>query len=121
NSYVVPFSPFGEPTVYRSPSPHVQQFLLALGKASGADQAMTEPNGELGLFTQQDPQWQSNHGTPRDPQPGNIGGTQRDTKGGPEDDRTTAPPLTTGFPRALAAPSGGSSASSNSSDVTLNT
>ena len=121
NSYVVPFSPFGEPTVTRSPSPHVQQFLLALGKASGADQAMTEPNGELGLFTQQDPQWQSNHGAPRDPQPGNIGGTRRDTQGGPEDDRVTALPLTTGLAGAPAAPSGGSSVASNSSDVTLNT
>jgi Ca2+-binding RTX toxin-like protein len=118
NSYVVPFSPFGEPTIYRSPSPQIQQFLLALGKASGADQSMTEPNGELALFTQADPQWQSNHGTPRDPQPGNIGGTQRDAQGGPEDDRLTNLPLVLA---PVAAPAVGSSIVANSTDVTLNT
>src|SRR5262249_32261537 len=52
-----------------------------------------EPNGELGLFTQQDPEWQANHGRPRDPQPGNTQ-SKRDTQGGPEDDRGTALPLT---------------------------
>ena len=55
NSYLVPFSPFGNPTVVRSPTPHVQQFLLDLGRESGADQTLTEPNGELGLFTHSDP------------------------------------------------------------------
>jgi Ca2+-binding RTX toxin-like protein len=86
NSYVVPFSAFGQPTVYRSPSPHVQQFLLALGKGSGSDQSLTEPYGELGLVTQKDPQWKDQHGGPRDPQAGNTPGSKRDTQGGPEDD-----------------------------------
>src|SRR5205085_8938556 len=70
NSYIVPFAAFGNPTVVRSPSPNIQQFLMDLGKASGADQTLTEPNGELALFTQKDPQWGANHGSPRDPQPG---------------------------------------------------
>ena len=117
NTYLVPFSPFGEPTVYRAPSPQIQAFLLALGHESGADQTMTEPNGELGLFTQSDPQWQTNHGAPRDPQPGNIGGTQRDTQGGPEDDRGTALPLA---PVPAVAPSGVATVASNSTDVTVN-
>lgn len=84
NSFIVPFSPFGEPTVVRSISPHVVDFLLALGEGSGADQNLTEPNGELGLVTQKDPQWKDQHGAPRDPQPGNIPGVQRDTQGQPE-------------------------------------
>src|SRR5205823_6094377 len=54
-------------------------------------------------------------GGPRDPQPGNIGGTRRDTQGGPEDDRGTALPLAA----AAAAPAVGSSAAVNSTDVTV--
>ncbi|WP_413172043.1 DUF4347 domain-containing protein [Anabaena azotica] len=92
NSYLVPFSPFGEPTVYRSPSPHIKQFLLDLGKESGADQTRTEPNGELGLVSQGDPEWQDQSGSPRDPQAGNTQ-ARRDTQGNPEDDRNTALPL----------------------------
>src|SRR5262249_29800081 len=94
NTYLVPFAAFGNPTVVRSPNPHVRQFLLALGRESGADQSLTEPNGELGLFGQGYPEWQQNRGGPRDPQPGNTGGSHRDTLGGPEDDRGTALPLT---------------------------
>jgi len=88
NSYFVPFSPFGQPTIYRSPgnNPHIENFLLDLGAASGADQTLIEPDGELGLVTSADPQWGDQHGPPRDPQPGNIPGVQRDTQGGPEDD-----------------------------------
>ncbi len=36
---------------------------------------MIEPSGELGLLTQQDPQWQINHGAPRDPQLAVLYGT----------------------------------------------
>ena len=82
NSYFVPFSPFGNPTVVRSPSPQIRQFLEDLGAASGADQSLVEPDGELGLSSEGDT------GGPRDPQPGNIGGVARDTQGGPEDDST---------------------------------
>ncbi|MGL5197096.1 MAG: proprotein convertase P-domain-containing protein, partial [Chroococcales cyanobacterium] len=84
NSFIVPFSPFGAPTITRSISPHVVQFLLDLGLSSGADSQLIEPYGELGLVTQQDPQWGDQHGPPRDPQPGNIPGVQRDTQGAPE-------------------------------------
>jgi Ca2+-binding RTX toxin-like protein len=117
NTYLVPFSAFGQPTVYRQLSPAIQQFLLALGKESGADQNLTEPDGELGLFTQHDPQWHANHGAPRDPQPGNIGGSRRDTQGGPEDDRSTALPLVATPP---VAPSGARSVAGDSTDVTVN-
>ncbi|MCT7970157.1 proprotein convertase P-domain-containing protein [Laspinema sp. D1] len=84
NSFLVPFSPFGEPTIIRSISPHVVQFLLDLGISSGTDSQLIEPYGELGLVTQKDPQWGDQHGSPRDPQPGNIPGVQRDTQGAPE-------------------------------------
>jgi Ca2+-binding RTX toxin-like protein len=89
NSFWVPFSPYGNPTVVRSPSPLIQQLILDLGKSSGADQTVSEPNGELGLITPQDPQWQNQHGSPRDPQAGNTQ-ARRDTQGAPEDDRNTA-------------------------------
>ncbi|MBD2516808.1 DUF4347 domain-containing protein [Nostoc sp. FACHB-973] len=116
NSYVVPFSAFGNPTVVRSPSPHIQQFLLDLGKESGADRTLSEPNGELGLVTQQDPQWQDQGGSPRDPQPGNTQAS-RDTQGGPEDDRATALPLTGG---GNTNPPTNPPTSSNGNDVTVN-
>jgi hypothetical protein len=117
NTYLVPFAPFGDPTVVRAPSPQIQQFLLGLGHWSGADQSMTEPNGELGLFTHSDPQWHANHGGPRDPQAGNIGGTHRDTPGAPEEDRGTAMPLV----NTPAGPAGASSTvAGNSTNVLLN-
>ncbi|WP_339381790.1 hypothetical protein [Dendronalium phyllosphericum] len=47
-----------------------------MGKESGADRTVSEPNGELGLTTS------GENGSPRDPQ------------GAPQDDRNTAIPLT---------------------------
>lgn len=87
NSYWVPFSQFGNPTVVRSPSPQIQQFLLDLGKESGAERTVSEPNGELGLTTS------GENGSPRDPQ-GSNPKAKHDTQGAPEDDRNTAIPLT---------------------------
>jgi Ca2+-binding RTX toxin-like protein len=84
NSYFVPFSGFGEPTVFRAHSPQIRRFLLDLAKSAGGDQSLTEPNGELGLVTPQDPQWQAQNGAPRDPQAGNTAGVLRDTFGQPE-------------------------------------
>src|SRR5262249_28744221 len=92
NSYFAPFSLFGSVAVVRLPSPNLIQFLRNMGRASGADQSLTEPNGELGLFTQSDPEWGQNNGSPRDPQAGNSKG-KVDTQGAPEDDRSTALPL----------------------------
>jgi len=85
NSFIVPFGPFGVPTVNRMPSPHVTLFLLELGEASGSDQSLTEPDGELAMTGPGDDAWSDQHGRPRDPQPGN-GHARRDTVGGPEDD-----------------------------------
>ncbi len=126
NSYWVPFSPFGNPTVVRSPSPQIQQFLLALGKSSGADQTLTEPNGELGLTTS------GENGSPRDPQPGNSNAkrdtqgapepgnsnAKRDTQGAPEDDRATALPLSNTIANSTAPIV--ASTLANITDVTLN-
>ena len=92
NSYFVPFSSFGEPTVVREPSPHIQQFLLDLGRASGADQSLTEPNGELGLVTNHDPEWGEQLGMARDPQPG-TGSGPFDNAGGSEDDTDKIPTI----------------------------
>jgi RTX calcium-binding nonapeptide repeat (4 copies) len=108
NSYLVPFSPFGMPTVSRTNQPQLPEYLYALSKSDGADQTRTtaynggvagestpnvtydgigygdparngEPYGELGLVRQQDPAWQAQTGAPRDPQAGNTPGTKRDT------------------------------------------
>ncbi|RJR51575.1 MAG: hypothetical protein C4576_03520, partial [Desulfobacteraceae bacterium] len=88
NTYVVPFGPFGEPGVVKSPSPGWQAFLLELAENSGADQSLAEPHGEIGLVTHRDAEWGDQHGGPRDPQQGNLGGVGRDTRGEFEDDRT---------------------------------
>lgn len=87
NTYLVPFSPYGLPTIHREPSPGAINFILALGKASGADQSRIEPDGELGLVRQKDDQWQDNHGGPRD---ANVRtGSRRDTQGTPESNTTS--------------------------------
>jgi hypothetical protein len=85
NSMFVPFNAGGSPTITRSHSPGVQDFLTALARGAGADQTLTEPNGELGLLTPQDPGYGDQQGNGRDPSPPNTG-NQRDTKGGPEND-----------------------------------
>jgi Ca2+-binding RTX toxin-like protein len=87
NSYIAPYAPFGNPEVDRLISPHCVNFLMALGEACGADQALVESDGELGLADQHDPRWGDQHGAPRDPQAGNLPGVHRDTMGEPEDDR----------------------------------
>ncbi len=89
NSYLVPFAPFGHFTISRGPQPHEMVFLYALSAADGADPTRAadtgadparngEPEGELGLVKQQDPDWQDQTGAPADPQPGNIPGGKRD-------------------------------------------
>ena len=90
NSFIVPFSRFGAPTVNRSPSPHIMQFLRDLASAGGADPGLSEPNNETGLFDQKDPEWHTNHGSPRDPQPGNGHGAY-DAAGSPENDTLQSP------------------------------
>ncbi|MEX2645398.1 MAG: choice-of-anchor D domain-containing protein [Gaiellaceae bacterium] len=89
NSYIVPFAPFGMFTVSRQVPPALYQFLYDLSKAQGADPTRAtdtgnsaarngEPDGEIGLITQQDDAWQDQTGAPTDPQPGNIPGGRRD-------------------------------------------
>jgi Ca2+-binding RTX toxin-like protein len=86
DSYLVPFSPFGMATVSRNPSPGLQDLLIAFAKSQGADQTLTthggtaardgEPFGELGMVTSADAAWGDQHGSPRDPQPGNSHGSR---------------------------------------------
>ncbi|MFL6033989.1 MAG: HYR domain-containing protein, partial [Gaiellaceae bacterium] len=90
NSYLVPFSPFGIATVSRQVEPQLPEFLYALSHSQGADPTRAEdsaalkprygePNGEIGLVTQQDHGiWQTQTGSPSDPQAGNIPGGRRD-------------------------------------------
>jgi Ca2+-binding RTX toxin-like protein len=120
NSFIVPFSPFGEPTVNRTHNIHTDQFIRDLGREAGADPSRPGPNGELGLFLPSDPQWQANTGSPRDPQAGNTQ-FKRDTQGAPEDDRGTALPLAatlTAF--AAPTPTAAIDVTVNSTDVTVN-
>jgi Ca2+-binding RTX toxin-like protein len=89
NTYLVPFAPFGEPTISTQLGPGMPEFLYALAKSSGADQTLAaqyggaaarsgEPFGELALVIRQDPMWDDQRGEPRDPQAGNIPGGPRD-------------------------------------------
>jgi Ca2+-binding RTX toxin-like protein len=89
NSYLVPFGPFGAFTVSRAVPPRLFDYLYALSGADGADPTRGsdaarngEPEGELGLVTQNDRfpffGWQDQTGAPDDPQPGNIPGGARD-------------------------------------------
>ncbi|MBD2449019.1 DUF4347 domain-containing protein [Nostoc sp. FACHB-152] len=92
NSYFVPFSQFGAPTVIRIPNNNWKTFVTNLGRTSGADQSLTEPNGEVGLVN-------SDTGAPRDPQPGTQPG-QIDTNGSPENDTGILPNNAGSTPRA---------------------
>ena len=91
NAYVVPFAPFGDRTVTRQIPPGLVQFLYDLSFADGADRTRSgpglgasprngEPFGELGLFLQQDPEWQEQTGGPADPQAGNKPGGPKDKR-----------------------------------------
>ncbi|MDK3018043.1 DUF7507 domain-containing protein [Pseudodonghicola flavimaris] len=90
NSFIVPFSRFGAPTVNRLPSPHTVEFLLDLAEATGAATSRVEAYDVIAMVTPQDPAWNDQHGAPRDPQPGNGHGAY-DSAGGPEDDTLRVP------------------------------
>jgi hypothetical protein len=89
NTYIVPFAPWGMPTVSRTPQPALPQFLYNLSASDGADQTRAadvagadptrngEPFGEMGLVTQHDAAWHDQTGAPSDQPPGNIGGSKR--------------------------------------------
>ncbi|HEV2294748.1 MAG TPA: calcium-binding protein [Tepidisphaeraceae bacterium] len=87
NSYIVPFSPFGARAISRALQPQLPEFLLKLASSDGMDmtridpnapQRIGEPNGELGIVLQQDPDWREQTGAPADPQPGSVPGGKRD-------------------------------------------
>jgi Bacterial Ig-like domain/RTX calcium-binding nonapeptide repeat (4 copies) len=91
NTYYVPFSPFGMPTVSRTLQPQLQDYLYALSKSDGSDQLLGvryggdparngEPFGELALVLQHDAAWHEQTGPPFNPMPGNLGGTSVDVK-----------------------------------------
>jgi len=66
NRYVLPYTSFGANTISRNLKPKLFKFLYDLSKADGADQTLGysddprhgEPNGELGLVTSKDPDWE---------------------------------------------------------------
>ena len=83
NSYYVPFTPYGAPTITRTLEPGLAKFLYALSKSDGADQVLGlryggeasrngEPFGELGLVLPQDGAWQQQSGPPFNPMPENL-------------------------------------------------
>ena len=87
NSFIVPFSRFGPPTVNRSFAPAVRDLIRDLAYAAGTDSVLTpsEPFDEVSIVEPADGQlWNDQHGGPRDPQPGNVPGSQADSSGGPE-------------------------------------
>ncbi|MGP0628314.1 LEPR-XLL domain-containing protein [Nitrospina sp. 32_T5] len=101
NSFIVPQSPFGPGSATRGMEPGMIQFFYDLSEADGADPTRAadtgsdperngEPHGELGLVTQQDPDWGDQHGAPDDPQAGN--GKKKTDHNGP---RTAEPNNTT--------------------------
>jgi Ca2+-binding RTX toxin-like protein len=105
NSYLVPFSPFGMPTVSRGVQPALQQFLYDLSASDGADPTRGaaagdprngEPFGEIGLVTQRDAAWRDQHGKPDDPQPGNDRGARDVRLSADFRDAGTAPLMATG-------------------------
>ncbi len=90
NSYIVPFSPFGHPTISRGLPPHLTEFLYQLSAADGVDPTRFadtgqgadrngEPVGEVGIYIQSDQGWFDQSGAPDDVQPGNLAGGSRDT------------------------------------------
>ena len=79
NTFVVPYNPFGLPTVSRGLAPALEVFMYALSKSQGADPTLAaqyggnaarngEPFGELGMVRQGDAAMGDQNGGPRDPQ-----------------------------------------------------
>ena len=79
NTFVVPYNPFGQPTVSRGLAPALEVFMNALSKSQGADPTLAaqygssavrngEPFGELGMVRQGDAAMGDQNGGPRDPQ-----------------------------------------------------
>jgi Ca2+-binding RTX toxin-like protein len=66
NIYALPYTSFGANVISRNLKPKLFEFLYDLSKSDGADQTLGdsgdprngEPNGELGLVSQKDPDWE---------------------------------------------------------------
>jgi len=66
NIYALPYTSFGANTISRNLKPKLFEFLYDLSRSDGADQTLGdsddprngEPNGELGLVAQKDPDWE---------------------------------------------------------------
>ncbi|HET7466406.1 MAG TPA: hypothetical protein VFL29_07050 [Candidatus Dormibacteraeota bacterium] len=98
NSFYVPFSQFGMPTVSRTLQPFMPEFLYALSKSDGADPLLQvrfagyddrymgltsrngEPFGEMGLVLQHDTAWHEQVGPPFNEMPENLGGVGNDVQ-----------------------------------------
>jgi len=67
NTYVLPYTSFGANTISRNLKSKLFEFLYDLSRADGADRTLGdsddprngEPNGELGLVAQKDPDWEN--------------------------------------------------------------
>ncbi|HEX6350970.1 MAG TPA: Ig-like domain-containing protein, partial [Candidatus Dormibacteraeota bacterium] len=123
NSYYVPFSPFGEPTVSRTMQPQMPQFLYQLSASDGADLTLGaryggtaarngEPFGEIGVVIHGDPMFHQQVGKPFNQMPGNLAGVARDLSmpaataaNGPIQSPGTDPPVA-GTGALVAAPAG---------------
>ena len=91
NTFVLPYNPFGLPTVSRGLAPALEVFMYALSKSQGADPTLAaqyggnaarngEPFGELGMVRQGDAAMGDQNGGPRDPQ-GPLSKAKIDVKG----------------------------------------
>jgi len=78
NTILVPYSSSGGPTVSRTQTNAITQFLFELSRASGSDTSLLEPSGELGLGD-------GDRGPGRDAAINDLTGPRDDT-GGPEND-----------------------------------
>jgi hypothetical protein len=92
NTFIVPYNPFGEPTVVRKADARPRAVHQGVGRCQRLRRTRIEPNGELGLFTQADPAVERQQRQPARPA-GPAAKAKIDTIGGPEDDRNTALPL----------------------------
>lgn len=63
NQYLSPFTG-GYPNKITNPTAPIITALRSLGRGSGADQLLIEPNGELGLVQTSDPEWSDQIGRP---------------------------------------------------------
>lgn len=115
NTFLVPFSPNGQPTISRNHSPSLQSLLTLLGVVEGADPLLTVSAGELGLVTS------DQTGGPTDPQPvGHIEGGPIDQAPLPATYDPSAPTETVSGGTTPVTPTAGTVATTSGSGTTGN-